>query len=50
MNDLQQNEYFFGRYQRKNFNPNKVRVGVKLLIDLDHWSDYVECEWWIDES
>ena len=33
-----------------HINPNKIRVGVKLLIPLGHWSDSVECEWWIDES
>ena len=49
MNDLQPNEYVLGCYQQPYFNPNKVRVEVKLLITLAHWSDYVECEWWLDE-
>ena len=48
MNDLKPNEDITGCYQHPNFNRNKVRVGVKLLIPLAHWSDSVECEWWIE--
>ena len=50
MNDLQPNEDVIGCYQQPQLNPNKVRVRVKLLIPLDHWSDSVECEWWPYES
>ena len=50
VNDLQPNEDVLGHYQQPHFNPNKVRVGVKLPIPLDRWSYSVECEFWIDES
>ena len=43
VNDLQPNECVLERYQQPYFNPNKVRVGVKMLISLAHWSEYVEC-------
>ena len=47
VNYLQPNEDIIGHYQHPQFNPNKVRVGVKLLIPLAHWSYPVECELWI---
>ena len=50
MKDLQPNEDVLRRYQHLHSNPNKVRVGAKLLIPLSHLSDYVECEWWIYKS
>ena len=50
MNNLQPNAYVIGRFQQSHINPNKVWVGVKLLIPLDHLSDSVEFEWWIDEA
>ena len=49
MNDLQQNEDALGRYQHPHFNSNKYRVGLKLIIPLDHCSDSVECEWRVDK-
>ena len=49
MNELQPNEDVLEQYKQPHFNPNKVRVGVKLLIPLDYWSESVECECWIDE-
>ena len=49
MNDLQPNKDVLGHYQYPHFNPNKVRVGVKLLISLAHFSESVECEWWIEK-
>ena len=50
VNELQPHGDVLGRYQQPRFNPNEVRVGFKLPIPFSHWSDYVECEWWIDES
>ena len=50
VNDLQPNEDVLGRYQQPHLNPNKVRFVVKMFIPLSHWSDYVECVWWPDES
>ena len=47
MNYLQPNEAVLGRYQQAQFNLNKVMVGVKPLITLDHCTEYLECEWWI---
>ena len=48
VNYLQPNGDVIGRYQQPHYNPNKVRVGVKLLIPLARWSESVECEWWLE--
>ena len=50
MNYLRQNDNVIGRYQHPHFNPNKLRVGFKLLIPLTHWSESVERGLRIDES
>ena len=50
LNDLQQNESVLGRYRQPQFNSNTFRVGVKLITPMDHWTDSVECEWWLSES
>ena len=50
MSDLQPNEDVLGIYQQPQLNPNKVRVGIKLLIPLAHSSESVKCEWRIEES
>ena len=44
MNNLKPNEDVIGYYKQPYLDPNKVGVGVKLLIPLAHWSDSAECE------